>query len=236
MPTGSADTLTPVAQFVEWLQPGRVLDVGVGAGRMGVIARQYGNLSWLRVGRDDGIVVDGIEGYEPYLGPIQRAVYDEIFVGEANATLAKMVESGTRYDLVIAAEILEHFTREDGATFLRRCLALGDVLLVTTPSWYFDQTIGDNSLETHRSFWSPADLRRAGAQTFLHRGLANVCVLGNAEVISAYLDAHRPTRPRWYQWVLPRAWEQLLRQARAELRERRERKSSSAPRVGPGSC
>jgi hypothetical protein len=220
MPIGTPDTLTPVAQFVEWLQPGRVLDVGVGAGRMGSIARQYGNVSWLRVGRDDGIVVDGIEGYEPYLGEIQRAVYDEILVGEANEMLREIVESGTRYDLVVAAEILEHFSTQDGTTFLERCLAVGDVVLVTTPSWYFDQQIGDNALERHRSFWSPADLRHAGARAFLHRGAANVCVFGNPEVISAYLDAHRPPL-RWYQWILPRAWEELLRQLRASLRDSR---------------
>lgn len=188
---------------------------------MGFIARLYGNVSWLRVGREDGIVVDGIEGYEPYLGPIQHAVYDEILVGEANETLAEIAASDRRYDLVIAAEIVEHLSVEVGTTFLERCLAVGDIVLVTTPSWYFDQQIGDNSLETHRSFWSPADLRHAGARAFLHRGAANVCVLGNPGVISAYLDAHRAPRWRWYQWVLPHAWEELLRQLRASLRDSR---------------
>jgi hypothetical protein len=216
MPTGAADSLTPVARFIEWLQPARVLDVGVGSGRMGFIAREYGNVPWLREGRDDGIVVDGIEGYEPYLGKVQRAIYDDLVVGEANEILVRMAKARARYDLVIAAEILEHFSTEDGARFLNRCQAIGDVVLVTTPSWYFDQEIAENPLETHRSFWSPADLRRAGATGFLLQGLTTVCLFGSPVIARRFRDERPATAPpRWFQWVLPHAWEQLLRRARA---------------------
>lgn len=220
MPTGASDSLTPIARFLEWSQPRRVLDVGVGSGRMGLLAREYGNIPWLRTS-DAGIVVDGIEGYEPYLGDIQEALYDEIIVGEANDTLAALAASDRRYDLVIAAEILEHFSRDDGTTFLQRCLGVGDVVLLTTPSWYFGQEIAENPLETHRSFWSPADLRLAGASAFLHHGLTTVCLFGDVDVARRYSDEQLRARPRWFQWILPLAWEQLLRRARAALQARR---------------
>jgi hypothetical protein len=48
LPTGFTDSLTPVAQFIEWLQPALVLDVGVGRGRMGFLAREYGHIPWHR--------------------------------------------------------------------------------------------------------------------------------------------------------------------------------------------
>lgn len=221
MPTGTFDCLTPVAQFIEWLQPRRVLDVGVGAGRMGFLTREYGNREWLRATVDNGIVVDGIEGHEPYLGDVQRALYDELMIGEAREILLRLASSNRRYDLVIAAEILEHFRSKDGATFLQRCLGVGDVVLVTTPSWYFDQEIPENPLETHRSFWSTADLRRAGATTFLHQGLTTVCLFGNYDVARRYADEQRAAgRTRWFHWILPSAWERILRRTRTALRER----------------
>ena len=47
VPTGFPDSLTPVARFIEeWLQPYTVLDVGVGGGRMGFLAREYGHVPW----------------------------------------------------------------------------------------------------------------------------------------------------------------------------------------------
>lgn len=223
MPTGTFDCLTPVAQFIEWLQPRRVLDVGIGAGRMGFLAREYGNREWLRDSLDDGIVIDGIEGYEPYLGDVQRAVYDELMIGEARDVLHGLASSHRHYDLVIAGEILEHFAITDGVMFLKRCIEVGDVVLITTPSWYFDQEIPENPLETHRSFWSSADLRRAGATTFLHQGLTTVCLFGDNDVAHRYAEEQRAKqRTRWFQWILPSAWERTLRRARTALRERRE--------------
>lgn len=220
MPTGPADSLTPVARFIEWLQPERVLDIGIGSGRMGFLAREYGNRPWLRGDPDDGIVVDGIEGYEPYLGNAQRAIYDELIVGEANEVLARIAESDKRYDLVIAAEILEHFRFEEGAEFLRRCRAVGDVVLVTTPSYYFDQEIPENPLEAHRSFWSPAELRRAGATAFIHRGITNVCIFETGDLAERLRQDGFVPRPRWFQWILPLAWEELLRRIKARWNER----------------
>ena len=128
--------------------------------------------------------------------------------------LAKMADSDTRYDLVIAAEILEHFSTENGQELLNRCQAVGDVVLITTTSWYFDQEIAENPLETVESFWSPDDLRRAGATVFLHQGLTTVCLFGSRDVAGRFRrDQPAAGRPRWFQWILPVAWERLLRRA-----------------------
>src|SRR5947199_8982407 len=113
MPTGFTDSLTPVAQFIEWLQPERVLDVGVGGGRMGFLAREYACIPWHPNARGHRVVIDGIEGYAPYLGDLQRAIYDDLIVGEAVEILARMADAERRYNLVIASDILEHFVREE---------------------------------------------------------------------------------------------------------------------------
>jgi hypothetical protein len=220
MPTGFTDSLSPTARFIEWLQPARVLDVGVGGGRMGFLAREYGHLPWMERAHGEGLVVHGIEGHEPYIGEIQRAVYDELLLGDALELLPKIAAEGHRYDLVIAADILEHFSAADGHTFIERCLGVGRVLIVATPSWYFDQEIEENPLETHRSYWSEEALREAGASAILHRGESLVCLFGDDATVRDYMGlARADEQSRWFEWVLPAVWQSVLRSARSQLRD-----------------
>lgn len=197
MPTGYPDSLTPVARLVEWLQPARVLDVGVGGGRMGFLAREYGHHPWHPRAHGDGVEVHGIEGHEPYIGPVQRAVYDRLEIGDALDVLAILRADGQRYELVIASDILEHFDEEGARLLLERCLAVGELLLIVTPSEWFAQTSEENDLETHRSFWDEAALRAAGAKAILHRGESIVALFGNGALVDEYATRlRRPLRRR----------------------------------------
>jgi SAM-dependent methyltransferase len=221
-PTGFTDSLTPVARFIEWLQPERVLDVGVGGGRMGFLAREYAHLPWHPHAKVGPVVVDGIEGYAPYVGDLQRALYDELLVGEAIETLTTMAEAGRRYDLVIAADILEHFSSQDAPHFLDGCLRVGQCVLIVTPRRYFDQQSSDNPLETHRSHWPEDSLLRLGATAVLHRGESStVCLFGDETVARTYSTGLRAAR--WYRWILPPEWERLLKDLRARARPRPHR-------------
>jgi hypothetical protein len=217
MPTGFTDSLTPVARFIEWLQPARVLDVGVGGGRMGFLAREYAHLPWHPHGKVGPVVVDGIEGYAPYLSDVQHALYDELVVGEAIETVTNMAEGGRRYDLVIAADILEHFSSQDARRFLDGCLLIGRCVLIVTPRTYFDQHSTDNPLQTHRSHWPEEALLHLGAAAILHRGESStVCLFGDDAVARAYSNTLRAAR--WYRWILPPEWERLLKELRARAR------------------
>jgi len=197
MPTGYPDSLSPVARLIEWLQPARVLDVGVGGGRMGFLAREYGHHPWHPRAHGGGVEVHGIEGYEPYLGPVQRAVYDRLEIGDALDVLPRLKAEGERYELVIASDILEHFDDENARLLLERCLAVGDLLLIVTPSEWFAQTSEENDLETHRSHWDEDALRAAGAHAVLHRGESVVALFGDAALAGEYAARlRRPLRRR----------------------------------------
>ena len=215
MPTGFPDALTPIASFVEWLQPARVLDVGVGNGRMGFLAREYGHVPWHPRARGDRVEVYGIEGYEPYLGEVQRAVYDELFVGDALAELGRLAAAGERYDLAIASDIIEHVAHEDGLRLVESCLRVADVLVVATPRGFFEQESAENELETHRSHWPEHTLVAAGARAVLHRGESTVCAFGDVPLIDAYV---RSRRPPLRAWLLPPALEATIRGRRARRR------------------
>jgi hypothetical protein len=225
MPTGFTDSLTPVAAFVEWLQPHNVLDVGVGGGRIGFLAREYGHVPWHPRARQGPVVIHGIEGYEPYLGALQHAIYDELFVEEALTALTRIAGDGGRYDLVVAADILEHFTPDEGYRLLDLCQTVGDVVMIATPSEYFDQESAANPLETHRSHWPERRLVEAGATAVLHWGATTVCLFGNQGVASAYGGTRGGGDIRWYGWLVPPRWERKLRVSRRKLQERRRRHS-----------
>lgn len=217
MPTGFTDSLTPVARLIEWLQPVRVLDVGVGNGRMGFLAREYGHQPWHPRSRGDGVEVHGIEGYEPYIGDVQRAIYDRLVIGEALATLDRLAAEGERYDLAIASDILEHFEPDDGRRLLARCLAVAGLLLVATPRAFFEQDDEHNVLEVHRSHWPEHELLRAGATAVLHRGESLVVLFGDHALTMEYLAARRP---RLRDRLLPPVVRELAHSARTRRRLR----------------
>jgi hypothetical protein len=182
---------------------------------MGFLAREYGHVPWHPRARGDEVTVHGIEGYEPYIRDLQRAIYDVVMVGEANEVLEKLVGDGTRYDLVIASDVLEHFTTGDAVFFVDRCTTVGDVVVIVTPVQFFEQGSDENPLEDHRSFWPAKALEQLGATAVLHQEASTVCLFGNQEIADAYVLAQRHgPRSVLSEWVLPPAWKRLLRRLR----------------------
>ena len=83
-----------------------------------------------------------------------------------------MLPSLPRYDLVFAADVLEHFTRADGERFLATAAAHAAMgVLIVTPALDLEQgEVFGNPFERHRSFWTPDDfVRRAGADVLVWR-------------------------------------------------------------------
>lgn len=174
MPSSFPDALSVVAAWVQALGPATVLDVGIGFGKYGLLFREYLDISPRseRGERYDApstvVRIDGVEAYEPYVGPLQRAIYDHIFVGDALAVLPSL----GRYDLVFAADVLEHFTRADGERFLAAATALAAMgVLIVTPALDLEQDdVFGNPFERHQSFWTPDDfVRWPGADVLVWR-------------------------------------------------------------------
>jgi hypothetical protein len=157
--------------FIEDLRPASVLDVGAGMGVYGLLMRNAleglnllefsPHAVTLRPREQWKIRIDGIEGYANYLTPVHGYAYSNMTVGDARELLPRC---GTgSYELVLAIDILEHFSEEEGLAFL------GDVArvtsraaLVSTPKWFIEQNVAGNPLEDHRSLWSDSALASAG--------------------------------------------------------------------------
>jgi len=136
------------------LQPSSILDVGVGMGALGMLARQTLDIANGNLPRDSWKVrIDGIEVFEPYRNPLWEYYYDAVALGEAREEVRKLERT---YDMALCCDVLEHFDLDDAVQFAHEILNRARCLLITTPNEPYRQapTLGNNA-ERHRSYISP---------------------------------------------------------------------------------
>ena len=143
MPSSYSHQIPIIVDELVKLQPKRVLDIGVGRGKYGLLAREYGNAE----------VVDGVEGDESYITPYHEAIYDELFVGDIRGALDQIPKD---YDVVLMIDVIEHMSKEDGHKILQyfKC-----PIIVSTPAIDYPQEDPDHPLENHVSKWTLADFK-----------------------------------------------------------------------------
>jgi len=165
MPCSDNITLPYVSAILRSLRPSSALDIGIGMGKFGFFFRE--TCEWNL--RDDlhlhGIPkeswrsrLDGIEVCREYITPLQRYLYDEIFIGRAEDIVTNLGD----YDLIYLGDVIEHFEKSNGQQLLDvlfKKARLG-VLIVTPVGEYEQKGIECNPYEEHKSIWSPADLKR----------------------------------------------------------------------------
>jgi hypothetical protein len=155
MPTSTYAHIAVVAEYLEKIRPESVLDIGVGNGKMGFIARDLLDVMLgQRFRRSEWTLkLDGIEAFPEYIQPHQRAIYDEIHVGDA----FEVLDTLGRYDAVILGDVLEHFEPERAHVMLRKCVAHADkavILSIPLGERWTQEDIYDNPYERHLSFWT----------------------------------------------------------------------------------
>jgi SAM-dependent methyltransferase len=160
VPGSRYEQIEAIVDLMVRLAPARILDVGVGNGLYGLLARQY--VAGAGPFRRDGLRVDGIEIFEDYLTDVQRTLYDEIIVGDALDILPTL-PSGS-YDLALALDVIEHLPDPRGHELLAHLRRVAQHSLLTSPRGDFPQgPLFGNIHETHVSRWPPARMRASGA-------------------------------------------------------------------------
>lgn len=169
-----------------------MLDIGIGFGKYGVLAREYlelwdSNVSygkWLRQ-------IDGIEVYEGYITPLHRYIYDNLYIGNVNTILKDLDEY---YDLIIMIDVIEHFEEDVGSNIIKYCIGKTRNLLVATPKKPCQQgAVFGNEHETHRSVWKPDKM--ANGQHYFTLSTSNSWIVLIGE------DAVRIRRWYWYEKI-----------------------------------
>jgi len=154
MPTSPYSQIDTVVYLLTKLTPSSILDIGVGNGKMGFIARDLLDVMLGKRYRKEEwkIRIDGIEIFAPYIQDHQKAIYDTIHIGDA----LEIVGSLPAYDLIVISDVLEHFDKENARLLLDRCAVRAKHIMINIPlseKWTQEDIYG-NPHERHLSFWS----------------------------------------------------------------------------------
>lgn len=143
--------------LVRKINPERILDIGVGFGRWGILFREF--LEIWENGKYDGNwdrVIDGVEIFPGYLQDYHKFFYNNIHKGDA---LDFMRKTENRYDLINCGDVIEHFTKKEGVELIKLCLQKSKYVLINIPigeNWEQEGT-KENPYEAHKSIWFNTD-------------------------------------------------------------------------------
>lgn len=152
MPSSQPWRITPVAEYMFALHPQSVLDIGVGFGKWGALAREYTDVNKGRCARKFWRArIDGIEIFPAYQS-VLWAAYNKVHIGDALTVLPTL----GNYDLILAVEVLEHMKRERGLQMIAAIKAKSKNFVVSYSNSVGAPMFG-NKFETHISKWSAAD-------------------------------------------------------------------------------
>jgi len=185
MPFSQSSQISTILQYIEQLNPLSLLDIGVGMGQYGFLARiNLENLHLFQVEGDHGqqrpkqewrVRIDGIEGCAVYLTPVHDYCYNHIIIGDALEILPTLPSQS--YDLILAIDILEHLTFNDGLMFLSQMKRMTTkAALISTPKIFIPQEIEANPYENHRSLWTKDDLVSCDFTTILPNEISWIAV------------------------------------------------------------
>lgn len=148
--------LSKVADLLESSQGESLLDIGIGYGIYGAIAKMYMGI-WL--GRKK-INLEGIELEDTFKSPVWGC-YDEIYIGNALDILPKL----DKYDVAISLHMIEHLERTDGLLLLEEIEKHAiKRIIIGTPSEFFE-TGWKEPGQQHRSLWNELDFQYRGYNT-----------------------------------------------------------------------
>lgn len=160
MPSCDPAVLSPICRRIIELKPLTVLDIGIGFGKWGFLAREYAEIWGQNHYRERTVRVDGIEVFPAYITELHTKIYDRIYVGDALVVLPSLRQM---YDLVIMADVIEHFSEADGVRVLDLIKGLALHAFITTPVNFSPQdAVFGNEYERHLSFWPPWKLAKWG--------------------------------------------------------------------------
>lgn len=163
MPTSNLALWPTICQMVWEIQeetdyPLRILDVGPGWGKGGILLREY---------VAPKMIVDAVEAWQPYITPRLEAVYDKVWpmdVLDLEADTLKL------YDAVLMVDVLEHIEKDKALELLERIP--GWVVICTPLTWFQNPEGAEIPPELHRSLWTGFDFGSRTASYFeLYGGL-----------------------------------------------------------------
>ena len=141
MPSSYVDSVPGVIHLLESYGPRRIVDVGPGWGKYGLMIREY----FPKVQQLDCVEVE--QGRKP----IQDLIYDEVVISDARVLPSEFWE---QYQVAMLIDMIEHMSLEDGHELLWTIQRAKCSVVVSTPKVFVEQEDPDNPYEKHISLWS----------------------------------------------------------------------------------
>ncbi|MBI4687001.1 MAG: class I SAM-dependent methyltransferase [Nitrospirae bacterium] len=165
MPTSTYSHIPAIIRYLHRIMPSSVLDIGVGNGKMGFIVRDFLDVMLgERYKKEEWkIKIDGIEVFSGYIQAHHRAIYDNIYIGDAFEAIDKL----GNYDAIILGDVLEHFEKEKAWQFLEKCFShCNNSIILNIPlgEGWTQPAIYGNQNEEHLSFWRHEELEDFAAE------------------------------------------------------------------------
>ena len=186
MPSSPIYQIEEVTELIILTKPESILDVGVGFGKYGFLAREYLELwdereeynNWQKK-------IDGIDAFKKYITPVHNFIYDNIYIGNALDILPTLKE---KYDLILLIDILEHFDYEDGMKLLEKCKKCARNIIISTPKDIgIQNSIFGNPFEIHKFQWKKKHFKIFKNKFFIPNYYALICYIGeDAKKVKKY--------------------------------------------------
>lgn len=186
MPTSAPYAIPIIANVARQVRPRSVLEIGVGFGKYGVLLREYLDIWEMNSLADYDRTrwrtrIEGIEATREYITPLHDFIYDTIHIGDAT----RIIDTLDRYDLILMADVLEHFDKPTGAAFVRKLYDHADrcVLLTYPEPCEARGNVLGNPYEAHHSDWNKGDFKPFSRVAYKH-------VEGKAAVVAIVRPPH----------------------------------------------
>ena len=165
MGTSFLNQIPAVLGVVQQLRPARILDVGKGFGKYGMLIHEYVGLDsqarvepMVKIRDQSGICIDAVEPDPDLLLPHIDHYYRKVY----SDPIERIYRELSGYDVILMADVIEHLEKSDGVAVLNHFVATSHAVVVSTPLRYFSQCLYQSRFEEHRSHWAARDFKRFG--------------------------------------------------------------------------
>lgn len=157
MPSSYHGHISEVLTLYLKKNPTKVLDIGVGFGKWGVLFREYGDIFRGRYFKSEWKVnIQGVEIFDDYHNPLYEYVYSEVFYGSIQEFLLSRKEE---FDFIYAGDVIEHIEKHNALELLQKLIDKSKTFALSIPltdRWPQGEVFG-NKHETHLSVWEEKD-------------------------------------------------------------------------------
>jgi len=183
MPVSPNHQISNVVELMKQANPKSILDIGMGFGKYGFLAREYLDLWEDRKNFYDWKVrVEGIEIFDKFITDFHRFIYDDIHIGDVRNQIPIFLRNGKKFDLILVIEVIEHISREEALGLLKSISKMTRNVIITTPKNIGHQGAQyGNKHECHVSQWNEEDFSSLYPEYFFLSNDASIIYFGGKD-------------------------------------------------------